>query len=203
MSTLSTIGHNYSTLTIMSTPCNVPNMFGYTKLFESIVTSTIWQEDLSTKVVWITMLALKNQQHMVEASVPGLAHVAGVTLEQCQAALDKLQSPDPYSRSAESEGRRIEARPGGWLIINGQKYQAMLNAEERREYKRGKQAEYRQRQKQDIPSGANLRTETKRQVDNDPITKADEAEMRRKWGSGEKEKPEYAGDDQEPEYPQP
>lgn len=122
-------------------------MFGYTKLFESIVTSTIWQEDLATKVVWVTMLALKNGRHEVEASIPGLAHVAGVTIEQCEAALVKFQSPDPYSRNKSYEGRRIEAVDGGWRILNGPIYQTMLSAEDRREYKRVKQSEYRKRRK--------------------------------------------------------
>ncbi len=122
-------------------------MFGYTKLFESIVTSTIWQEDLATKVVWVTMLALKNMRHEVEASVPGLAHVAGVTLEQCEEALRKFESPDQYSRNQGHEGRRVEKVKGGWLILNGAEYQAMLSVDERREYQRVKQAEYRKRRK--------------------------------------------------------
>lgn len=122
-------------------------MFGYTKLFESIVTSTIWQEDLATKVVWITMLALKNGRHEVEASVPGLAHVAGVSLQDCEAALKRFESPDPYSRNQEHEGRRIQKVSGGWLILNGAKYQMMLNEEERKAYKAAKQREYNRRKK--------------------------------------------------------
>ncbi len=34
----------------------------YTKLFHSIVTSTIWRETDPTRIVWITMLALAEPQ---------------------------------------------------------------------------------------------------------------------------------------------
>jgi hypothetical protein len=36
---------------------------------------------------------------------------------------------------------------GGWFVVNGAKYRAMLSADERREYKAAKQAEYRKRRK--------------------------------------------------------
>ena len=48
------------------------NMTGYTKLFGSIVDSTIWRESKETKIVWITMLAKANKEGIVEASLPGL-----------------------------------------------------------------------------------------------------------------------------------
>ena len=37
--------------------------------------------------------------------------------------------------------------PGGWEILNGEKYQQKLSYEERKEYNRKKQAEYRARKK--------------------------------------------------------
>ena len=118
-------------------------MSGYTKLFESILDSTIWAESAETRVVWITMLAMRNRDHVVEASLPGLAHRARVSLEACEKAVKKFLSPDRFSRSQENEGRRIRAVNGGWLILNGEKYRQKMNLEERREYQRKKQAEYR------------------------------------------------------------
>lgn len=120
---------------------------GYTKLFSSIVASSIWQEDLATKVVWVTMLAMKNERHIVEASIPGLASLAGVTMEQCQSAITKFISPDPYSKNQEHGGKRIEQVEGGWLILNGEHYRRLLSYEERREYQRIYQREYRKRYK--------------------------------------------------------
>lgn len=120
---------------------------GYTKLFSSIVASTIWREDDKTRLVWITMLALKDERHVVEASLPGLADLARVSLEECQAALEKLESEDKYSRSKEFGGRRIEKCDGGWVILNGEYYRHKLSLDERREYQRNYHREYRKRRK--------------------------------------------------------
>lgn len=122
-------------------------MNGYTKIFTEILGSTIWREDSETRLVWITMLVLKDREQVVHCSIPGLADFARVSLEACEAALKKLSSPDKYSRSEEFEGRRIEKVDGGWKVLNGQKYRDKLNLEERREYKRVKAIEYRKRKK--------------------------------------------------------
>jgi len=122
----------------------------FTKLFNSILDSTIWQEPLETKVVWITMLAMADRNGEVHASIPGLAKRAGVTLPQCNAALACLESPDEYSRTKDHEGRRIAEVDGGWRLLNHAKYRALLSAEERREYNRKKQAEYRAKRKTDV-----------------------------------------------------
>lgn len=104
-------------------------MAGYTKLFSSIVGSTIWREDSDTRVVWVTMLALADQGGVVEASVPGLADLARVSVEQAKIALAKFMAPDEYSRTPDFEGRRIEPVDGGWLILNHGKYREKLSAE--------------------------------------------------------------------------
>jgi len=111
-------------------------MVGYTKLFSEILDSTVWEEAHPTRIVWITMLAMRDQYHKVSASVPGLARRAIVTLEECEAALDTLSSPDPHSRTTDFEGRRIEKIDGGWLILNAEKYRKRMNEDERREAKR-------------------------------------------------------------------
>jgi hypothetical protein len=123
------------------------NMITYTKLFQSILDSTIWQESKETRLVWITMLAMVDRDGIVRASVPGLADRAKVGIEECKAALIKFKQPDEYSRSKEYDGRRIVDADGGWLLLNHAKYRAQLSAEERRDYQRVKQAQYRQRKK--------------------------------------------------------
>ena len=110
-------------------------MTGYTKLFSSIVTSTIWAEDVYTKVVWVTMLALSDAKGVVEASIPTLAYQARVSVPETEKAIQKLLAPDPHSRSKEHEGRRIQEIDGGWLILNRAKYREKMSADERREYR--------------------------------------------------------------------
>lgn len=131
---------------------NAWGMSGYTKLFTTILDSTIWQESKETRLVWITMLAMKDKQQIVQASVPGLAKRAGVEVTECEVALARLKAPDPYSRTKAHEGRRVEEVEGGWLILNGAKYRELMSREDRREYQRVKQAEYRRRKKKPVES---------------------------------------------------
>jgi hypothetical protein len=121
-------------------------MSGYTKLAQSLLTSTIWSEDDRTRIVWITMLALANAYGEVEASVPGLAKVAGVPVNDCEKALEKLAAPDPYSRTKDHDGRRIKPIDGGWFILNYERYRRKWSAEDRREQDRLRQQRHRARQ---------------------------------------------------------
>lgn len=122
-------------------------MTGYTKLFGSIVASTVWREPHTVRIVWITMLALANKNGIVEASVPGLADLSRVTMDECKEALEALKSPDEYSRTTDHEGRRIKECDGGWVVLNHAKYRAKMGVDERREYLRQKQKENRERKR--------------------------------------------------------
>jgi hypothetical protein len=118
---------------------------GFTKIFESLLDSTVWQESKETRLVWIAMLLMKNRLHVVEASVPGLAKRAGVTVQECEAALATLRAPDPYSRTKDFEGRRIEDVPGGWKVLNGEIYRQKMSPDERKAYQAAYMREYRKR----------------------------------------------------------
>ena len=102
-------------------------MPNYTKLFSTIVTSTIWQEPDRTRIVWITMLALSDKNGEIHASIPGLARIAGVPTADCEAAINAFLSPDTYSRTPEHEGRRIAKIDGGWELLNFQKYRLLAS----------------------------------------------------------------------------
>lgn len=117
----------------------------YTKLFNSIVTSTIWTEDDRTRIVWITMLALADKNGEVQASIPGLARIAGVPVADTESALERFLSPDPYSRTPDDEGRRIEKIEGGWALLNHAKYREMASREELRDAEAKRKARYRDR----------------------------------------------------------
>jgi len=137
----------------------------YTKLFKEIIHSTIWREPNHVRLVWITMLALRDQFNTVQASVPGLADVSRVTLHECQEALKILSGPDPFSRSQEYEGRRIEDCEGGWLILNGARYRDKMNPDDRRRYKTEKQREYRARGQSVDKSGLSGHSRVEQSID--------------------------------------
>lgn len=122
-------------------------MIGYTKLFGSMLDSSVWQLSKDARLLWVTMLLKKDRDQIVRAAVPGLAHAARLTLPETEAALAELERPDKYSQSPDHEGRRIVKVDSGWFIVNGAKYRDTLSAEDRREYNRLKQQEYRKRRK--------------------------------------------------------
>lgn len=116
----------------------------FTKLFSSIITSTIWMEKTDTRIVWITMLALADKNGEVQGSVPGLARMAGVSVDACREALNSFLGPDPDSRTKDDEGRRIEEIDGGWFLLNHAKYRKMASKEEQIEKATARTRRYRE-----------------------------------------------------------
>lgn len=121
---------------------------GYTKLFNEILLSTVWQEPDHVRLVWIALLAMKDERHEVMSSVLGLSKMANVSFEDTQKAIKILLSPDKGSRSKEHDGCRIKEIDGGWYILNGEKYRKKLSVEHRREYQKEWKREKRSRDKQ-------------------------------------------------------
>lgn len=116
---------------------------GFALLWSRILDSSIWDQSAATRVVWITLLAMKNREGFVRSTFNGLVRNANVTKEECRKALDIFLAPDPDSSTKSDEGRRIREVDGGWFIINHEKYQ--YSSEEKREYWRRIKAEQRKR----------------------------------------------------------
>ena len=94
----------------------------YVKLDTGILDSTLWVQDAATCKVFITMLAMCKPSGICEATAPGIARRANVSLEDTRKALAVLESPDDDSRSVAEEGRRIVRVDGGYQIVNYLKY---------------------------------------------------------------------------------
>lgn len=90
----------------------------YVKVHKSMLLSSIWDEDDHTRIVWVTLLMMADQNGHVAASVTGIAHMARLTMEQTEAAMQRLMSPDPASRSKTDEGRRLVAADRGFTLVN-------------------------------------------------------------------------------------
>lgn len=124
----------------------------YTKLFSSITESTIWGEPAGTRLVWITMLAKCNRHGEVYGSVPGLARLANVSLDECDEAIQTLLSPDKWSRTPDNEGRRIAPIDGGWRILNHAKFDRLRSEIEAEERERERKREWDRRHRNDRPN---------------------------------------------------
>ena len=88
--------------------------------------ASIWEESYSVRLVWITMLAIKDREGFVSSSVPGLARLANVTITECEQALSKFSAPDKYSKCQDFEGVRIKAVDGGWMILGHKRNQEKM-----------------------------------------------------------------------------
>lgn len=122
----------------------------FTKLYRSIISSSIWNEDNETRILWVTMLAMCDPDGVVRASAGGLAHQARMTRDECEKSLGILSAPDPDSRTQDNEGRRIEACSGGYRILNYHFYREGRHEDERQEYMRQYMRSYRKQRKHSV-----------------------------------------------------
>ena len=109
----------------------------YTPIYNRLVDSSVWTLPDHIRIVWITMLALQDRDHVVRYTAFGIAQRAHKSEAEVLDALKVLSTPDTTRlEPQEHEGRRIEKHPDGWFILNGEKYQRMMEQANRREYKR-------------------------------------------------------------------
>lgn len=128
---------------------------GFVMLWQKTLLSSLWRnESMSTRIVWITLLMMKDSEGRVISSKPGLRDTARVSDNELEVALGVLMAPDPASSSKAEEGRRIVEIPGGWRIVNHDLYR--FSTEAKRAYWRETKAKYRQktaprRRRQSLP----------------------------------------------------
>lgn len=120
----------------------------YNKLFGKILDSSIWLENDHTRLVWITLLATMDEDGFCQyASIGNLAHRAVVPIKKCETAVGVLEAPDGNSSDPEFDGRRVERVPGGWMVLNAKKYQALATRERVREMVRERVRKHRANKK--------------------------------------------------------
>jgi len=107
----------------------------FTPIFSKIVDSSIWDEPLHVRVLFISMLALKDWDQVVRYDEYALHRRANLTLDEVRDALKILSSPDKKRPGQENQGRRIEKRVDGWFLLKGEYYQKMMSQLSRKAYK--------------------------------------------------------------------
>lgn len=144
----------------------------YNKLFSKILDSSIWLEDAHIRLVWITFLAVMDQDGMVALSgIGNVALRARVSEEQAADAIKCLEEPDDKNPDQDNEGRRIERIAGvGWFVLNAAKYRDIIKAEDARAANRERVRRHRSKGNADVttgnesvmPSDTNTNTEDKK-----------------------------------------
>lgn len=118
----------------------------WSPIWSSIVDSSLWDEPDYVCKVFLTMMALKDEDHVYRGSAYELGKRAKKTELEVLEALKILSAPDKRRlEKQEHEGRRIEAVRDGWLILNGEKYREMISREMKRARDRKAQRARRER----------------------------------------------------------
>lgn len=142
-------------------------MKGFALVWSKTLDSSIWRrESKETRLVWMTLLMMKDAEGIVLASKVGLADRARVTDEECAEALTVLLSPDPNDTSKVEEGRRIREIPGGWQVVNHDLYR--FSTEAKREFWRKDKEE--QRAKASAKLGKPKRIRKAKGLPGEPLT---------------------------------
>lgn len=91
--------------------------------------STVWQrESDDVRILWVTMLAVKDSDHVVRKSLFQLEVLAKMSQERVKAAMEILMGPDTHKEDPGLDGgaRVKKISDEEWLIINGDKYQKKM-----------------------------------------------------------------------------
>lgn len=98
---------------------------GYTPLFASIVTGTLYGRwpDIG---LWPIVLAIADRHGLVDVTPHYLAGATGLPVDDVIACMKRFCEPDPYSRSKADGGSRLvlldDHRDWGWQVVNHSKY---------------------------------------------------------------------------------
>lgn len=118
-------------------------MHTWAPLWNGIVTSSLWQEEPDhVRIVFVTMLAVKDADHVVRKTAYELGKLAHKPEEEVLDALKILCSPDKHRmEKQEYDGRRVKSVEEGYLILNGEKYREKVRIEmERSRWRRAAKA---------------------------------------------------------------
>jgi len=91
-------------------------------------------------VTFQQLIVLANRHGEVDMTADAISRRTTIPLDIIEKGLMALSQPDPDSRTADEDGRRIVLidphRAWGWRLVNYDKYRKIRNDEERREYQR-------------------------------------------------------------------
>lgn len=142
----------------------------YGKIFASIYDGTLrvnWQ----ALVTFQQLIVLCDADGTVDMTAHAIAGRTGIPLDIIETGLAFLESPDPYSRTPDEDGRRIsrlsDDRAWGWYIVNHSKYKALVSAATIREQNRERKRKQRDMSRSVTASHAESR-HTDTDTDTDP-----------------------------------
>jgi len=124
-------------------------MNSWAPLWSGIVESSLWDEPDYVVKVFLTMLAVKDGDHICRFNAYQIGRKSRKDEVEVLEALRILSSPDTRRHEVqEYDGRRIKSVEEGWLILNAEKYREMVQIEMRRASWRKAQKVKRERERE-------------------------------------------------------
>ncbi len=110
----------------------------YAKLFSRITESSLMEEPVPTRYVFMMMLAISDPKGYVIGTDVAISRRLNLTIPEFQKALESLMAPDEHSNSKEHDGRRVIQSDGerGYYLVNYTTYRNLLDEDGRRNYMR-------------------------------------------------------------------
>lgn len=139
----------------------------YAKVFTQIFDSSI-ADDYHLRHFFMDLLVLADINGVVDMTPAAIAGRTRIPIDQVQAHLANLESPDPESRTRDHDGRRIvrldEHRTWGWCILNYDKFRAIASEDQRKALTRERVRKHREKRNASVtPSNACNATQTQTQ----------------------------------------
>jgi hypothetical protein len=126
----------------------------YGKIFESIYDGSLYGH-WEAIVTMQQLIVLADADGVIDMTPPAIAGKTSIPIEILKKGLNILSEFDPYSRSPECNGIRIQLlddqRPWGWFLVNHKKYKNLRTAQDRREYMQGYMRKRRQKESVNDP----------------------------------------------------
>lgn len=129
----------------------------FAKLFSRITESSLMEEPLEVRYVFVMLLAICDSTGHVIGTDVAIARRMNVSPESFRKCAEALMQPDSDSNSKVEEGRRIVASQGerGYHVVNYLTYREMKTTEQRREYMKAYMKQRRETQR--VKQGVNKR----------------------------------------------
>lgn len=127
----------------------------YVRIYEQIFGSSIMEENLGIRYVWFCLLALADKEGFIDMTIPAIARRINTEESLVKDSIKLFCSPDPKSRNASEEGRRLVPmrESFGWQVVNYLHYRDLKDQTARteymREYMRARRASESEKQNED------------------------------------------------------
>jgi len=129
----------------------------YAKLFSRITESSLMEESIPVRYVFVMLLAIADQEGYVIGTDIAIARRLNMPVADFRQCVEELMTPDPDSNSKEEEGRRVilSDHERGYKCVNYRAYRDMKDEQDRREYMREYMRKRRSQQSkiEDVNSG--------------------------------------------------